>query len=386
MDAPDEIGPAQARRGLLPRFWQSASSFWSGRWAYVAWGLTLFLVLIVLLQLLVQFLLNLWNRQFFDALERRDAAALWTQGGIFIVLAAASIALAAISVWGRMTAQRKWRECLTRQVLEYWLAEDHFRRLDYPGSGSANPEYRLSEDVRVATDAPVDLLLAFLASVLTAIIFLTVLWSVGGDLTFEVAGQSWTIPGYLVIGVVVYSSFFSSAMVMAGRDLTEVIERKNQAEAEFRAAADRLRQVNNVTGSHEGKGERRALWMAVHVVLKRWLSLCWALVQTTLVSHGNSILAPVLGWFLCVPKYLAGTMTLGELTQAAAAFVTVQSAFNWLVDNFGRIADWRSSAHRVAALLLALDQLDQADRLAGSDSTAPDTAAAAEGAQSPDEA
>jgi ABC-type uncharacterized transport system fused permease/ATPase subunit len=50
-------------------------------------------------------------------------------------------------------------------------------------------------------------------------------------------------------------------------------------------------------------------------------------------------------------------MSLGEVTQAAAAFVTVQGAFNWLVDNFQRMSDWRSSANRVAHLLLALDDL-----------------------------
>jgi putative ATP-binding cassette transporter len=355
MDA--QNGPGQARHVLLKRFWQSASGFWASR---AAWWLTIFLVLIVLLQLLVQFLLNLWNRHFFDALERRDAAALWMQAEVFVVLAAASIALAATSVWGRMTAQRRWRECLTRQVVEYWLAKDHYRRLDYPGTGSANPEYRLSEDVRVSTDAPVDLVLAFLSSVLTAITFLSVLWSVGGDFTFVAWGRSWTIPFYLVIAVIVYSSFFSSAMIMVGRGLTQVIERKNQAEAEFRAAADRLRQANS-NAAPTGRNERRALWVAIHGVLKQWLNLCWQLVRTTLVSHGNFILAPVVGWLLCVPKYLAGTMSLGELTQAAAAFVTVQSAFNWLVDNYGRIADWRSSAHRVAALLLALDAFEEAD-------------------------
>lgn len=376
MDSPPKNGPGQARAGLLKRFWQSASGFWGGR---AAWWLTLFLVLVVLLQLLVQFLLNLWNRHFFDALERRDAAVLWTQAEIFVVLAAASIALAAISVWGRMTTQRKWRECLTRQVVDYWLAKDHYRRLDYPGSGSANPEYRLSEDVRVSTDAPVDLVLAFLSSVLTAITFLSVLWSVGGDFTFAAWGRSWTIPFYLVIAVIVYSSFFSSAMIMVGRDLTQVIERKNQAEAEFRAAADRLRQANSNTAP-TGKNERRALWVAIHDVLKQWLDLCWQLVRTTLVSHGNFILAPVVGWLLCVPKYLTGAMSLGELTQAAAAFVTVQSAFNWLVDNYGRIADWRSSAHRVAALLLALDAFEEADDAA--ESPAASLTAAAEGAPS----
>jgi len=57
------------------------------------------------------------------------------------------------------------------------------------------------------------------------------------------------------------------------------------------------------------------------------------------------------------PKYLAGTMTLGELTQASAAFVTMQTAFNWLVDNFQRLSDWRAATNRVATLLLALDQV-----------------------------
>jgi putative ATP-binding cassette transporter len=82
------------------------------------------------------------------------------------------------------------------------------------------------------------------------------------------------------------------------------------------------------------------------------------LVRTTLVSHANFILAPVFALLLCVPKYLSGAMTLGELTQAAAAFVTVQGAFNWLVDNYQRLADWRSSAHRVATLLIALGELE----------------------------
>jgi ABC-type uncharacterized transport system fused permease/ATPase subunit len=317
----------------------------------------------------VQYLLNYWNRYFFDALERRDAAALWTQAELFVPLAAASVVLGATSVWGRMTTQRKWRECVTRQVIEYWLANDKFRRLDPLAADSANPEYRISEDVRVATDPPVDLVLAFFASVLTAIVFLSVLWSVGGSIAFEAFGRSWTIPGYLVISVVIYSTLFSSAMLIVGRQLTGVIERKNQSEAEFRAAADRLLQVK--VHGEEGNGTRRMLWKAVHVALERWRSLLWQLVQTTLVSHSNAILAPVIGLLLCVPKFLAGTMSLGELTQSAAAFVAVQSAFNWLVDNYGRIADWRSSVNRVATLLLALDELDVADRLGEIDGSQP---------------
>jgi len=37
----------------------------------------------------------------------------------------------------------------------------------------------------------------------------------------------------------------------------------------------------------------------------------------------------------------------------------VQAAFNWIVDNYQRLADWRSAASRVATLLQALDDVDR---------------------------
>src|SRR5262249_20024009 len=45
----------------------------------------------------------------------------------------------------------------------------------------------------------------------------------------------------------------------------------------------------------------------------------------------------------------------------ASAFVTVQTAFNWLVDNYPRFADWTASAGRVASLTVSLDALQSAE-------------------------
>jgi ABC-type uncharacterized transport system fused permease/ATPase subunit len=57
-----------------------------------------------------------------------------------------------------------------------------------------------------------------------------------------------------------------------------------------------------------------------------------------LISHGNALAAPIAGWELCAPKYLTGTMMLGEVAQAVSAFVMVQVALNWLVDNYPGLA------------------------------------------------
>ena len=82
-------------------------------------------------------------------------------------------------------------------------------------------------------------------------------------------------------------------------------------------------------------------------------------MRTMFVSHGNFIIASVIPVILCAPKYLAGEMTLGTVMQAAAAFIQVQYAFNWIVDNYPRLAEWTASARRASNLLVAIDGLEQ---------------------------
>jgi putative ATP-binding cassette transporter len=100
-------------RARLVRFWASARGFWGGKSAMVAWPLTVGLVVIAISQLSVQYRLNYWNRDFFNALARRDGGALWHQVAVFVPLAIMSVGLSVVSVWARMTTQRKWRQWLT---------------------------------------------------------------------------------------------------------------------------------------------------------------------------------------------------------------------------------------------------------------------------------
>ena len=78
----------------------------------------------------------------------------------------------------------------------------------------------------------------FFHHLLTAVAFFSVLWTVGGSIDIVIFGRTVTIPGYLVIGVIIYSGAMSGLMVFFGHHLTSVIERMNQTEAEFRAAVD----------------------------------------------------------------------------------------------------------------------------------------------------
>jgi vitamin B12/bleomycin/antimicrobial peptide transport system ATP-binding/permease protein len=350
--APDE-------RRLLSRFWQSASGFWRGLSAWRAWILVTLLVATVLLQLLTQYGLNFWNRDFFNAIGRRDAADLWTQALRFVPLAVASIFLTILSVWARMTMQRTWREWLSSHLYDYWLENDRYVRLRFMAGDHQAPEFRIAEDARVATDLPIDLALGLFSALLTAITFIGVLWSVGDSLVIGLGGLIVTVPGYLVIAVIVYSILLSTATLLLARHLTRVMEENKRTEAALRSIGTHLRESGEGTALPDGKRDgRHAVGAALKAVIAIWRIYCWQLMRLTLITYTSLLITPVVGLLLCTPKYLAGTMTLGEVVQAAAAFVVVQGAFSWFTDNYARLAEWAASANRVASLLLALDQIE----------------------------
>jgi putative ATP-binding cassette transporter len=344
---------------LFTRYLKGASGFWRGRTGWYAWSLFFLLIALILLQLLVSYYVNFWNRDFFNALSKKDVAQLWKEAWIFVPLLLSSIFIAVLNVWAKMTAQRKWREWLSDHMIHYWVKDNHYFGLTSMKNHPRNAEYRIAEDARVATDLPYEMVLGFISSVLTAITFITVLWQVGGTMDLKAFGTTISIPGYLVLVALAYSAVFTSSTVFFARHLTRAVEEKNNCEAEFRSAASNLRQHGEGENPLEYKdADTKAVNTALSRVIDSWRILCLQLMRTTFVATGNGVLAPVVGLLVCAPKYLSSGMSIGQVVQAAAAFVTVQSCFNWLLNNYPSIADWLSSSNRVALLLFALDELE----------------------------
>ena len=151
-------------------------------------------------------------------------------------------------------------------------------------------------------------------------------------------------------------------MVLIGSRFVQASENKNQAEAEYRYVITRLRENGESIALIRGEEEERAgVARALSKVLFSWRHLAFQNMKTTSVSQTSAYIAPVLPIILCAPKFLDGSMSLGEVMQAASAFTIVQGAFNWLVDNYPKLADWTASARRVASLAVALDALEEAE-------------------------
>jgi vitamin B12/bleomycin/antimicrobial peptide transport system ATP-binding/permease protein len=361
-----EMDERVLRRSLLRRFWQTAAGFWDSGIRSSARNLTAGLLLIIVCLLGAAYAMNAWNRAMFDGLQNRDVAAVGKLSILYFVILAASVLLSILQVYVRMALQRRWRAWLTNSLVDRWLAHGRYYQLNLVRGDHANPEYRIADDVRIATESPVDFVSGVTQAFLSAAMFIVVLWTIGGALDISVAGFNLHVPGFLVIAALLYAILASGSMLLIGSRFVHASEAKNQAEAEYRYVITRLRENGESIALIRGEEEERTgLDGALRKVLRGWADIARQNMKTTIVSQTSNYIAPVLPIILCAPKFLDGSMSLGEVMQAASAFTIVQGAFNWLVDNYPKMADWTASARRVASLMVALDALEEAEKNEG---------------------
>jgi len=361
-----QIAPASGSPSRLYRFLRHARIYWTGPGAPQAWLVTASLGAVVLASLGITYNLNLWNRHFFDALEAKNGSVALKQTLLFPLLVGLHLGLCVFAMWARMTMQRSWRAVVNDDLVCRWLAKGRFYRLELVGGDHANPEQRINDDLRIATDMPVDFVTGFVTSLLSAATFIVVLWSVGGTLTVGVGGHALAIPGFLVIAAVIYALIANGAMLGIASRFIPLTEQKNQAEAGYRYALTRVREnAESIALLGGASAEQDRLGGRFARVVARWRDLMVQNMRAVIVSQGSAQLCGVVPILLCTPRYFDGSMSLGAIMQVASAFGIVQGALSWFMENYTRLADWTASARRVGALMLAIDAAEADEARAG---------------------
>ncbi len=336
---------------LIHRFILLASGFWQGQTRRTAWLFSFGFLACLIANTIVALAVNRWSKSFFDALQIRDSDVI-IQCIVQLAILGAVTAVAAIATLQcRMRLQVGWRMWLTSFLVERWLQIGPSRECAISHSID-NPEARIADDGRLSVDLFVDLAGGIINIFLVSTSFIVVLWQVGGAFKiFDVV-----VPGFLVFAVVLYTSMTSLGMWVLGRPLVTSVEDKAAAEGDFRYALTKVRdnlEKSDVTNTGAGKG--REFRQRLARLAQKWAFVIQGQTRIVLLTSANNLLAPAVPLLLGAPKYLAGDMSLGDLMQAAAAFLQVQLSLNWLADNALSIANWSASARRVAALDLAME-------------------------------
>jgi putative ATP-binding cassette transporter len=360
--APDAPGFKLDPR-VAAAFGRFAGGYWrASRTAWVAWALTLGLAGCLVLSVLATYALNLWNRWFFDSLEARNVDAV-TQAVFFFPLIIAWMAAVGVgTVLTRETLQVRWRAWIVAQLVDRWLGNRRFYHLNVTGKEPPNPEYRISDDTRWATEPLVDLGIGLAQSLGSAALFISVLWTVGGSIALDLGSVGTvTIPGYMMWMSLAYGVIASGLMLWVGAPLVGFVGRKNEAEGYFRFAMMRVRDnAESVALMNGGRYEQAILGRFYDTVVARWMAMVWRHGRLTWISNafGPMTQYQIIPLLFAAPKYLSGDLTLGQVTQLAFAFAQVQLAISWLVNEFNRITEWYASARRVMDIVTACDAID----------------------------
>ncbi|MDP3316027.1 MAG: SbmA/BacA-like family transporter, partial [Devosia sp.] len=304
-------------------------------------------MLVVFAQVALAVLLNVWSADLFDALERRSTEGAMRQIGIFALIVLGTMAANTAHVLARRALQLGWRRWLTARLFHTWMDDAHHYQASLIPGNHANPDGRIAEDVRIATEGAIDLASSLLYCVLHLMTFVGILWSLSGWIPlFGVQ-----VPGHLVALALLYAGSGAVVAFLLGRPLVRATDTRQTMEAEFRYGLVQSGDSAEPIALARGElAERSRLTGLFEAIAPAWRNQSNGLARIVVFSSGYAVLAGVLPLLVGTWRFLDGSLSLGRLVQSAQAFQQVTVSLSWPIDNLPRIAEWRASVERVLAL------------------------------------
>jgi putative ATP-binding cassette transporter len=304
----------------------------------------------------LEVLFNDWNRRFYDSIQNKNEAVFWTEIVTFSWLAAFFIlnyvARAVVSPYLRL----RWRRWLTNNYLAHWLDGRGYYRIELTRSVD-NADQRIAEDLRFLGEYTMSLLLGLLGAVATLVSFLYILWELSGPLSLSFIGIDATIPGYMAWVALIYAFVGTFLANLVGRRLIDLNFLKQRYEANFRFALVRVRE--NAEGIALYSGEQREadlLNLRFTDIFNNGWRVLFTQAQLAFYQSGYGQLAIIFPYVVTAPRFFAGAITFGVMTQTASAFGQVQSALSFFIDNYTSLAELRAVMDRLKGLRAATQE------------------------------
>jgi putative ATP-binding cassette transporter len=340
------------------RLWPIPAFQIQERW--IALSLAFTVIAIEFGQVAINVRLSYFNRDWFNAIQAKDAATFWTLlFTVFCFWAAIWIASAIIQYVLQSYLLIGWRRWLTARYTHRWLENHTHYRMQLAGTGADNPDQRIQEDVNRFTERTAYLVLAILSAVSNLISFSVILWNISSE--FTVPGTDWRVPGFLVWGALIYSALATWLTHLIGRPLIRLNFEQERYEADFRFSLARLREYGEQVALLGGeRAERDRLGTRFGNVINNFLAIVSRRKKLIAFTASYSQLNAVIPYILVAPYYFAGQIQLGGLTQTAQAFGRVEGTMSFFITFYTTIADYKAIVDRLTGFDAAITRTEAA--------------------------
>ena len=329
-------------------------------------ALLVFLVVLNQLQVGISLRLSFFNRDFYNAIQEKDANGFWYQLiYVFSVWAAIAVISNLIEIVANYTLLIRWRRWMAEKFSGAWLNNANHYRISLAGTAD-NPDQRIAEDTRAFVNQTYNFALPLLTQVSTLVSFSIILWSI--PVASVVPGTEISIPGFIFWMALIYSVAATWIAHLIGRPMIGLEFEQEKREANFRYSLARLREYSEQIALMRGEGsEQRHLSERFGDIVTNFYRLVWARVRLTTFTLSFAQANVVVPYILLAPHYFSGKITLGIMTQVASAFDRVQTAMSFFIDRYQSIASYVASINRLTTFEAAIAQA-QAQGAGGKDS------------------
>ena len=343
------VRKAEAIARFLRDAWNLAWPYWRSE---EKWSATLLLVGIVALNLGHVYLnvrFNLWNRDFYDALQEYDWPRFLWQFGYFCILATIWVAVGVYQLYLRQILHIRWRRWLTERSLKGWLSHQAYYRIQIDQSTTDNPDQRIADDLDSFATLTLSLSMGILSSVVTLASFILILWNLSPSTIPWFGGRTLEVPGYLVYAAFIYAVVGTWLTQIIGRPLVGLMFNQQRFEADFRFSLVRLRENAESVAFYGGEGHEYDVFdRRFGRVVGNWWDLIRRRKRLSWFTTGYSQVAIIFPFLVAAPSYFAKTIQLGGLMQVISAFGSVQDSLSFIVTSYTSIAEYQAVVERLS--------------------------------------
>jgi vitamin B12/bleomycin/antimicrobial peptide transport system ATP-binding/permease protein len=350
----------QDKHSFFIQFMKLAGPFWNSENKLAIRIETVLLIALTLMQIGLAVFITQWNANLFDALEQRSLTGVKAQIGVLLLIFASSITITTAHLIIKRRLLIGWRTWLTEKVIAKWLHKGrHYQITVMSQNDHDNPDGRIAEDIRIATEDAINLSHSLFYSLLMLGSFTKILWDISGKVVFDFGFVLIPVTGYLVWIALSYSVCASILGWWMGKSMTMATHARQTKEANFRHYLIDTQSNSQAIALIRGEDkEQEHLLNTFQAIIATYAQQTAAWKQIQIFTSGYSVTSMALPILAASPRYIAGAISLGMLMQSVQAFQHMVSALSWPVDNMAVIAKWRTSVERVLGLVNALDHLE----------------------------
>ncbi len=350
-------------RRFLSAFWALAKPYWTSEKRGKGFALLAAVVGLALGLVYLEVQFNLWNKDFYNALQEKDQGQFFQQLWRFSYLAFIWIFGRVYQLYLQQMLLIEWRSWLNDHFLSRWLADRAYYRLQLVDRGVDNPDQRIAEDLRIFVEMTISLSIGLLSAVVTLGSFAVILWQLSGD--FTLLGVA--IPGYMLWVAVVYSGAGSWLTHLVGRRLIKLNFDQQRFEADYRYSLVRLRENSEGVALYRGERLELANFRERFAqVVANWWGIMNKRKQLNWFTSFYYQLAIIFPYVVAAPRYFSGAIGMGVIFQVASAFRNVQNSLSWFIDAYPDFATWKATVDRLTGFNESLERVHgEAEHLGG---------------------